>query len=168
MLSLVCKNIEAVRVDTKKTPLSLSLKEEGIKRGAGRNSLMPRPAQFLSNQLFTGTISLYTLRWTPEEGQAFMGMPAILWSLLFHQLMQLTWCFCFKKLARLLQGFQFYLYSSVKKFLAQWLFQSNHPMICKGTQCNFIFHFFLQFSALACCLPPMVTSFGHTAFVSSG
>ena len=44
VLSLVCENIEAVRVDYRNTTLSLylsfSLKEKGINRGTGRYSLV--------------------------------------------------------------------------------------------------------------------------------
>ena len=65
VLSLVCENIEASRDDASNT--TLSLKEKGIKRGAGRNSLVRGPARRLSNQLLTGTISLHTLRWTLQR-----------------------------------------------------------------------------------------------------
>ena len=46
-----------------------------VKRGAGRNSLMPRPARILSNQLLTGTISLHTLSWTLQRGEHLLECP---------------------------------------------------------------------------------------------
>ena len=39
------------------------LKGKGIKRGAGRSSLMRGPARRISNQLTMETISLHTLKW---------------------------------------------------------------------------------------------------------
>ena len=57
--------IEAQREDTSHT--TMTLKDNGFKRGASRTSDLRGASRRRTNQLLTGTISLDTLRWTLQR-----------------------------------------------------------------------------------------------------
>ena len=65
VLSLVCDHLEAQREDTSLT--TMTLKDNGFKRGASRTSDLRGASRRRTNQLLTGTISLDTLRWTLQR-----------------------------------------------------------------------------------------------------
>ena len=65
VLSLVCDHLEAQREDTSLT--TMTLKNNGFKRGASRTSDLRGASRRRTNQLLTGTISLDTLRWTLQR-----------------------------------------------------------------------------------------------------
>ena len=65
VLALVCDHLETQREDT--SPTTLTLKNNGFKRGAARNSDLRGANRRRTNQLLTGTISLDTLRWTLQR-----------------------------------------------------------------------------------------------------
>ena len=65
VLALVCDHLETQREDMSQT--TLTLKNNGYKRGAGRNSDLRGANRRRTNQLLTGTISLDTLRWTLQR-----------------------------------------------------------------------------------------------------
>ena len=62
VLALVNEHLDSCRIDTSHT--TLTLKEKGVKRGAGRSSDLRGADRRRSNQLLLNTISLDTLRWT--------------------------------------------------------------------------------------------------------
>ena len=62
VLALVSEHLDSCIVDTSHT--TLTLKEKGVKRGAGRSSDLRGADRRRSKQLLLNTISLDTLRWT--------------------------------------------------------------------------------------------------------
>ena len=75
VLALVSEYLDDNRVETSQT--TQSLKDAGIKRGAGRNSNLRGAARRRSNQQLMGIISLNTLRWTLERrGELLWDCPS--------------------------------------------------------------------------------------------
>ena len=70
VFALVSEHLDSCRADTSNT--TLTLKEKGVKRGAGRSSDLRGADRRRSNQLLLDTISLDTLRWMLKRRSEFL------------------------------------------------------------------------------------------------